>query len=51
LVHDTPFLVLVFWLFASLVSLGLVHAVAICEVGLELRNRTRRFWFYAVAAR
>src|SRR5215469_14601204 len=42
---------LVFWLFASLVSSGQVHAVAICGVGLQLRNRTSRFRFCAVAAR
>ena len=42
---------LVSWLFASLVSSGQVHAVAICGVGLQLRNRTSRFRFCAVAAR
>jgi hypothetical protein len=39
------------WLFASLVFSGQVHAVAICGVGLRLRNRTSRFRFCAVAAR
>ena len=39
------------WLFASLVSSGQAHAVAICGVGLQLRNRTNRFRFCAVAAR
>ena len=48
--HGFLFL-LVSWLFASLVSSGQVHAVAICGVGLQLRNRTSRFRFCAVAAR
>ncbi len=39
------------WLVARLVSSGQVHAVAICGVGLQLRNRTSRFRFCAVAAR
>ena len=42
---------LVSWLFGSLVFSGQVHAVAICGVRLQLRNRTRRFRFWAVAAR
>jgi hypothetical protein len=42
---------LVSWLFPSLVFSGQVHAVAICGVGLQLRNRTSRFRFCAVAAR
>src|SRR5438552_16346459 len=43
-----------FWacgLVASLVSPDQVHAVAICGVGLLLRNRTSRFRFCTVAAR
>jgi hypothetical protein len=39
------------WLIASVVSPRQVHAVAICGVGLPLRNRTSRFRFCAVAAR
>jgi hypothetical protein len=39
------------WLIAFLVSPDQVHAVAICGVGLQLRNRTSRFRFCAVAAR
>src|SRR6266542_4064491 len=39
------------WLFASFVSSGQVHAVAICGVDLLRRNRTSRFRFCAVAAR
>src|SRR5438128_1385350 len=39
------------WLVASLVSPDQVHAVAICGVGLPLRNRTSRFRFCTVAAR
>jgi hypothetical protein len=39
------------WLFASFVSSGQVHAVAIWGVDLPLRNRTSRFRFCAVAAR
>ena len=39
------------WLIASLVSPDQVHAVAICGVGLPLRNRTSRFRFCTVAAR
>src|SRR5207244_2617633 len=38
-------------LVASLVSPDQVHAVAICGVGLLLRNRTSRFRFCTVAAR
>jgi len=34
-----------YWLVARLVSSGQVHALEICGVGLQLRNRSSRFRF------